>query len=175
MRGPDLTAEGFCVVDSGLTFDVDEYEVVFAFREHGQAFDVVESGLDVEAGETENLIAEGAKHLATAYMEDCGFGGLGVLHFASEILPIWGPCLTGCQTFRARGWNRSDFLISSSDILQEMKRRKMRAILCRLDDTVFRQRVVSVPGQGFGDPDGESARPMDLGILLSRVVVQVLS
>jgi hypothetical protein len=78
--GFDVGAEGFGVVDSGFAFYVDEDEVVGCGQEQGEAFGVVEAGVYLVAGEAEDLIAEGTKHLAAAYVEYGGLVIVGAFH-----------------------------------------------------------------------------------------------
>ena len=66
----DVGAELFAVVDAGFSVDVDEDEVVLSLAEEFESFGGVEGGIDVKAGEAQDLIAERAEHLAATDVED---------------------------------------------------------------------------------------------------------
>jgi hypothetical protein len=71
LRGLDLGAEMLCVLDCAVAFYVDQDEIVLAAPEHREAFGEGEGGVNVEAGGAQDLIAQGAKHLPAADVQDC--------------------------------------------------------------------------------------------------------
>ena len=70
MRGLDFGAEPLGGVDALFAFDVDEYEVERLCFEEDNSLGVGEGGVYEEAGEAQDLVAEGAKNLAAADVED---------------------------------------------------------------------------------------------------------
>lgn len=77
MSGPDGGAEGLGVVDAGDPLDVNQDEGVGARGEEGESLGGAERGVDFVAGDAEDLIAQGAKHVALAEVEDGGLGSGG--------------------------------------------------------------------------------------------------
>ena len=70
LGGLDLGTETLGVMETGLALDVDEDEVEVAGPEEGEGLVDVAGGIHFEAGDTEDLIAKRAEHLALAEVED---------------------------------------------------------------------------------------------------------
>jgi hypothetical protein len=66
----DLRAQMFCVTDSCLTFNVDQYKIVRPRPEHGQSLSVAEGGIYIEARDTKDLITKRTQHLAAADVQN---------------------------------------------------------------------------------------------------------
>ena len=70
VRGLGLRAEALGGVNSLFAFDIDEDEVVGAALEHHETVSAREGGVDRVAGETQDLVPEGAKDLAMTDVKD---------------------------------------------------------------------------------------------------------
>ena len=82
MRGLDVGTHLLCVRDTALPFHIDKNEVVVSLLEQGQPLGVTKSRIDVKTGESKNPVAQRAKHLAAANMQNRSFFFLGRFHFS---------------------------------------------------------------------------------------------
>ena len=81
LRGLDLGAEMLGVWDAGLSFDVDQDEIIVAGPEHGESFGVADGRVDVKSCERRNPVAKGADGFAGADVKDCAVVIYGVFHY----------------------------------------------------------------------------------------------
>ena len=87
--GPHVCAEGLGGVDTGLAFDVDQHELIGATSEDCEGLSMTEGGVNLIAGEAHNLIAQGAKSFARAYVENGGLGTIGTWDAGFHVARLW--------------------------------------------------------------------------------------
>jgi hypothetical protein len=92
LSGLDLGAEMLGVWDAGLSFYVDQDEIIVAGPEHGESFGVADGRVDVKSCERQNPVAKRTDRFAGADVKDC-------------VLVIYGSfhCYVVYRLFATRG------------------------------------------------------------------------
>jgi hypothetical protein len=88
MRRADQGAERLGLVNSGLTFYVNQDEIVWPSLKEGEAFEMIETGVYLEVGETKDLVSKRTKHLAATDVKDRWFRRLRLIHGVSNSLVV---------------------------------------------------------------------------------------